>query len=83
MTDNPVECALDRLEKILEELRVYTKDNTGHEDCDELRVRVAEALDYMDREADKHSPMSLVGQILTAIGCRLTGRRGNWKPGDR
>lgn len=83
MSNDPIECALDRLEKLLEELRLYTKDDVGHEDCDALREKVKEALAYMDREAEKHSPMSLVGQVIAAIGCRLTGRRGTWKPGDR
>jgi hypothetical protein len=79
-----VEKAFDRLEGLLGDLRSVTGDeNLLKTDCDELRHRVEEALKILDREARRHHPQSLVGQLIQQIGCHLTGRKGRWRPGDR
>lgn len=48
-----------------------------------LQTRIEEALVLLDRTAVKVSRTSQVGQLVEQIGCRLTGRKGSWHPGDR
>lgn len=45
--------------------------------------RIATTLDHLDREAVTWPRSSAPGQLIEAVGCRLTGRNGSWKAGDR
>lgn len=45
--------------------------------------RVKEALARLSREAQNVSRQSQQGQLIEALGCTLSGRKGSWWPDER